>query len=137
MDFSGFNESAHLDLSLIQHPWFATAAGAFVRALTRMFLYPRDDTVRIAPGIPSAWRDFAFELPVHGGGQVSLRVQDGTLRHLRIDEREGRTRTREVHVPKRFLPAPDQLFGAAAREAEQTETSCVVRLATPGAWPAD
>ena len=104
MDFAALNESAQTDLSDVHHPWFCTAAGAYVRALTRMLVYPRDDLVTVAPGIPDEWQDFAFELPIHRGGWLTVRVAEGRLAELAIRETRPGPHERQVRVPRRFAP---------------------------------
>ncbi len=120
MDFAALNESAQVDLSDVHHPWFNTAAGAYVRALTRMLVYPKDDVASLMPGIPAEWRDFAFELPIHRGGWVKVRVADGVLVELTIRETTPGPHPRQVHLPKRFAPdrstLPDGLAVAAETE---------------------
>jgi trehalose/maltose hydrolase-like predicted phosphorylase len=125
MDFGALNESAKTDLSDVHHPWFTTAAGAYLRALTRMLLYTADREVRIAPGIPAAWREFAFDLPLHLGGRVRVEVRDGVLARLTLTERKADPPVRRVHLPKRFLKS-GQSFVPPARVAADTAEELVI-----------
>lgn len=105
MDFAALNESARTDLSDVHHPWFTTGAGAYVRALTRMLLYPRDEHVFLLPGVPAGWGDLRFTLPVHGRAEVEVALRDDCITHLRLTETGGRPQRRIVHIPARFTLA--------------------------------
>ena len=104
MDFGALNESAKTDLTDVHHPWFNTAAGAYVRALTRMLVYPRDEETRLLPGIPEGWNEFSFALPIYRGGTVSVEVRDGELRSIRLTETTDETVERKIRIPVRYLP---------------------------------
>lgn len=104
MDFGALNESAQLDLSDVHHPWFNTAAGAYVRALVRMLVYPLDDEIRLLPGIPAGWDAFGFSLPVHRGGRVAVTVREGRLVSVRLSESRHACE-RLVRMPLAYLPA--------------------------------
>ena len=68
---------------LRSNPNFATAAGNCVYALTRLFLTEREGEVELFRGVPSAWRDYSFRLPVPGGAELAVVVKDGRL--IRFD----------------------------------------------------
>lgn len=59
------------------HPYFATANGCVVEALNTMLLATIDGKLRIAPGVPAEWKDYAFRLPAPGGIWVEYEVKDG------------------------------------------------------------
>ncbi len=108
MDFGALNESARTDLTDVHHPWFNTAAGAYVRALTRMLVYARNEEIVLLPGIPAGWQAFGFELPVHLGGRVTVRVEQGVLTVLQITEAEGRVLDRVISLPRCYLSAAEE-----------------------------
>ncbi len=127
MDFSALNESVKLDakgrMELIQHPWFATAAGAFVRALTRMLVYPKDDEIILLPGIPEEWQEFSFTLPVHRGGWVTVVVDNGRLTSVRLRE-DSSACERLIHLPRRFLAEqPSFTDGVTVREQDSRQVT--------------
>ncbi|MDD5705481.1 MAG: hypothetical protein PHR35_06115 [Kiritimatiellae bacterium] len=105
MDFGALNESSTPDLSDVHHPWFNTTAGAFVRALAVMLVYPRGEDILVLPGIPEAWRDLHFTLPVHGRGQITVKLEDGRLTSVRVRENRTTPVRRLLHLPNRFLDA--------------------------------
>lgn len=131
MDFGALNESAKTDLSDVHHPWFNTAAGAFVRALTRMLVYPRGEVVYVLPGIPEGWSDLSFTLPIYGGGRLSVELREGVLALLSIAESASRSQTRRVHVPERFLPETLSLPDGV-READRVDGNVVLCCDTVG-----
>jgi len=119
MDFAVLNESAKTDLTDVHHPWFTTGAGAFVRALTRMLLYPREEHVFILPGVPAGWGDLSFILPVHGGAEAEVALRDDCITKLRLNRTHGEPEPRILHIPKRFALAKDCLpLGTEMTEEE-------------------
>ncbi|MFW5802800.1 MAG: hypothetical protein ACOCWJ_02675 [Verrucomicrobiota bacterium] len=126
MDFAALNESAQTDLSDVHHPWFNTAAGAYVRALTRMLVYPKDNEIILLPGIPAGWDAFSFELPVHRGGTINVEVENGRFISVVIAETQTQYETRRVHLPHRYL-AENQAFGGNADVVEKTDTKTVLQ----------
>lgn len=131
MDFAALNESAQVDLSDVHHPWFNTGAGAYVRALTRMLVYPRDDTVILLPGIPAGWEKFSFELPVHRGGRVAVTVEGGVLKSVRLAESRPEPMERVVHLPNRYL-GDTPSFAGGVRIVEQTPDKTIVAVTVSG-----
>ncbi len=116
MDFAALNESANLELTNVHHPWFTTAAGAFMRALTHMLLIPREDEILLLPGIPASWQDLAFTMPAFGGVMVQIKLVDGQLTQLKLTtDRSGQGRQR-VNIPKRFLTDPATLASIATED---------------------
>jgi len=131
MDFAALNESAQVDLSDVHHPWFTTAAGAYVRALTRMLVYPKDDVVILLPGIPAGWQELKFELPVHRGGRVAVEISGGRLASVRLKESRPQPVQRIVHLPNRFL-ADSTAFAEGVTVKSNTAGKTVVELAVSG-----
>lgn len=131
MDFASVNESCLKDFSLVKHPWFATGAGAYVRGLARMLLRTVDSTIYVAPGIPGKWKQFSFEMPIHGAASAAVQVKDGALKELRITESRPGTHTRLVHIPKRFLPDRRKLI-PEAQLIDETDDKLVVQVEVSG-----
>ncbi len=129
MDFAALNESAQTDLSDVHHPWFNTGAGAFVRALTRMLVYPIDNDINLLPGIPEGWNTFSFELPVHGGGRVAVEVVNGCLNRIAITETREQSSPRIVHLPKRYL-GDSPLLAETAEVIDQNEKTLCAKIKT-------
>lgn len=71
------------------HPNFATAAGNCVYAVTRLFLTEREGVVELFRGVPSAWRDYSFRLPVPGGAELAVAVKDGRLTRFDVRNPQG------------------------------------------------
>lgn len=117
MDFGALNESANLELTDVHHPWFTTGAGAYLRAVTRMLLVPREDEIVVLPGIPASWTDVGFTLPAFGGISVEVAVKGGRLAVLNLTAQAAGAAARRVLVPKRFLPEPGRLGYQAAADA--------------------
>jgi len=134
MAFAALNESADPGLGRVHHPWFMTAAGAFVRAVTRMLLYPRDEAVFVLPGVPAAWRDLEVELPAHGRVSVKVRVVDGHLAELTLSAAARSDKLMTVFIPKRFLPEA-RFAGAAARLEGEEGGNWKVAVRLAGARP--
>lgn len=120
MDFGALNESATPDLTVVHHPWFTTGAGAFVRAITRMLLYPKDEEIFILPGVPASWTDLHFTMPAHGGVKVTVQVTAGRLVTVQLTAGSSEQR-RVVHLPKRFLPVGFVLTQAVTVLAEDAQ----------------
>ena len=106
MDFGALNESATRDLSVVHHPWFTTAAGAYLRALARMLLYPKDEHIYLLSGVPNTWRNLRFTLPAHHGALVTLAIADGRVTELTLTADHGEWL---MHLPARFPLAPGVL----------------------------
>jgi hypothetical protein len=116
MDFAALNESANLELTNVHHPWFTTAAGAYLRAVTRMLLVPRNDETLLLPGVPDFWKDLSFRLPAFGGVFVEAVVADGRLAKLKLAGSPSSGEPRRVLIPKRFLPEPSALSAVAVED---------------------
>ena len=60
-------------------PWFSTASGNVVYALNQMLVQNRaDGTIRLAQGVPEAWKEYAFKLACHGDlAKTQMRRQTG------------------------------------------------------------
>jgi len=128
LPFGGQCESAEEDFSRIDHPWFTTASGTLLRGVARMCLFPQDDDLYILPGIPSDWRDLAFELPAHGAVSVAVAVRDGRLTRLALRaQRQAPDRRLRVHIPRRFLPDAAALR-APAKVVEQNDKEWVLQI---------
>ena len=131
MDFGALNESATTDLTEVHHPWFNTAAGAYVRALTRMLVYPREEEIRLLPGIPEGWQEFSFTMPVYGGGTVSVEVEEGKLTSVRLREKGEEPVRRTVRLPGRYLPSEVE-FADGVQVDEHADAHTVVSLTVRG-----
>jgi hypothetical protein len=125
MDFAALNESANLELTNVHHPWFTTAAGAFVRALTHMLVIPREDEILLLPGIPASWQDLAFTMPAFGGVMVQIKLVAGQLSQLKLTTNRSDPRKQRVNIPKRFLSDPTTL-GAKNTEDEGDHWGLVI-----------
>jgi hypothetical protein len=126
MDFGALNESAKPDLSLVHHPWFTTAAGAFVRALTRMLLYPQEGELFLLPGIPAAWRQLDVTLPAYGGVTVRMALHEGRFSTLRLTG-PAKSLPLTLHLPKRFLAEVPAGVGELVAETDE-EYAIAVRI---------
>ncbi len=80
-------------------PWFMTAAATTLTAIDRLFVSEVDDELRIAPGVPADWKDFAFDLPAPCGGRVACTVRDGEVTVLTVS---GLPENRRVVLPRGF-----------------------------------
>ncbi|OPZ25404.1 MAG: hypothetical protein BWZ02_02476 [Lentisphaerae bacterium ADurb.BinA184] len=132
MAFGALNESADRKLTRVHHPWFTTAAGAYVRAVSRMLLFAKEREIRLLPGIPAGWDAFGFTLPAHGGLSVSVTVAGGELVRLALRPRAPEGRPREIRIPERFLPDAARLADPAWR-VKREGTDHVLRLVVRGA----
>lgn len=65
-------------------PWLSTSAGMYVYAVNQMLVQSRGEEIRIAPGIPESWKDFAFKLAVHGDLVVEVVVKSGRVSKLQL-----------------------------------------------------
>ena len=117
MDFAALNESANLELTDVHHPWFTTGAGAYLRAVARMLLVPREDETVLLPGVPASWTELGFTMPAFGGIRVKVEVKGGRLVVLKLTAKQSRAGAHRVRVPKRFLPEASGLGATAVQEA--------------------
>lgn len=106
LDFSALSESTDEKRSRIDHPWFTTAAGALLRGIARICLYPKDDLVYVMSGIPRAWKTLSFELPAHRKLAVRAALSNGVLTQLDLTPQVPQRRQMQVRVPER-LCGPD------------------------------
>lgn len=68
-------------------PYFTTAEGVFLHAVTELLLRITSERILIAPALPAEWRSFAFALPLPFGGRLRVSVENGKL--TRLDRRAG------------------------------------------------
>lgn len=127
MDFGALNESAQTDLTDVHHPWFNTGAGAYVRALARMLLYPKEGEIRLLPGIPPGWKDLAFTMPVYGDAEISVKVHNGEFTSVILRNNGEEQSVRRIRLPNRYL-GNDPKFNDAAEIAEKTEDHTTVTV---------
>jgi alpha-L-fucosidase 2 len=82
-------------------PWFSTASGNVVYALNQMLLQNREDgSIRLAQGVPEAWKDYAFKLACHGNLTAEVEVKGGKIVRLTLEPGDaGRERTRVIVLP--------------------------------------
>ena len=91
----------------VNHPWFATAAGNCLYAISQMLLCDRGGQVYLGFTVPTDWTDYAFRLPSQQGVTVDLAVKGGRLARLRLTPRDG------VSGPFRLVFRPDVLDGVS------------------------
>jgi len=85
-------------------PWFMTAAGNYLYALDRLLLSETEGELRIAPGVPAAWRDYAFRLPASRGVWVDCTVRDGKIAALKLETaKPAADRTLRVVLPETLV----------------------------------
>ena len=83
-------------------PWFSTASGNVVYALNQMLVQNREDgEIRLARGVPPAWKDYAFKLACYGDLAVEVRVADDRLARLALRPGDAA----RVHHRALVLPA--------------------------------
>ncbi|MBR4653551.1 MAG: hypothetical protein IKO72_09335 [Kiritimatiellae bacterium] len=58
-------------------PWCQAPPATFVQTVHDMLLQCEGDVLRVAPAVPSAWRDFSFRLRAYDDVEVSARFADG------------------------------------------------------------
>lgn len=80
------------------HPWFTTASGACSFALAQMLVAEIDGMLHLAPGVPEAWRDYAFRLPAPGGFWVECSVRAGRMAEVRFTWNRPREPGRVTYV---------------------------------------
>jgi len=118
LDFSALCESCSPDKSRIHHPWFTTVAGAYVRAIARMLVYPDGETIRLFPGLPAGtWKDLEFRLMAHGNVEVHVKLEAGVIASLDLRRRSPGTHRCRVIIPKGYLAA-GQTFGGNVRKTD-------------------
>ena len=61
------------------HPWFTTASGTCAYALAQMLVTEIDGVLHVAPGVPTAWKDYAFRLPAPNGVWIDCEVKEGEI----------------------------------------------------------
>ena len=59
-------------------PWCSSPQGTFVQVVNEMLLQGDGDAPKLAPAVPSAWKDFSFRLRAPGGKTVEAEFKDGT-----------------------------------------------------------
>jgi len=62
------------------HPWFATAAGAFLNAVNEMLVRCDGDfDVKILPAYEAENKDISFRLPIKGNRTIDVEIKSGSL----------------------------------------------------------
>ena len=62
------------------HPWFATAAGAFLNAVNEMLVRCDGDfDVAILPAYEAENNDISFRLPIKGNRTIDVEIKNGKL----------------------------------------------------------
>ena len=69
-----------------KQPWFMTAAGIFVTAVTESLLQTEGNRVKLGFGLP-ADASFAFTLPAKGGRTITAEVRSGRV--VRLESSDG------------------------------------------------
>ena len=106
-------------------PWFMTAAGNYLYALNRLLFSETEGELRVAPGVPTAWRDYSFRLPAERGVWVDCTVRDGRLVSLKLEvARPAADRTARVVLP-------ETLAGARTAKTVRLDRP-VVEVVVPG-----
>lgn len=77
-----FNEIFEInEPGIYKQPWFMTAAGIFVTAVTESLLQTEGNKVKLGFGMPTD-ASFAFTLPVKGGRTITAEIQSGRVVRL-------------------------------------------------------
>ncbi len=124
-EFQCMAETVRLDSDGLAHPWFATAAGAYLRAVSRMLVYPCNEDICIAFGVPEKWRDLSYKLPVNHGGRAEVKIEDGQLTKLVLHELGSGKREREIRIPSRLLPERPQFADSVQNERYEGELTVI------------
>lgn len=101
-----FGECFEINEGGIQcRPWFSTASGNVIHGLNRMLVDFDEKTIKIAPGVPTEWKDFSFTLPCGWGRIVEVAVCAGVLVRLRVSAADGSVPSlAHVRIPTRLCP---------------------------------
>ncbi|MFW5914905.1 MAG: hypothetical protein ACOCTQ_00390 [Planctomycetota bacterium] len=129
-DFQVMPETVRLDDDGWAHPWFATAAGAYIRAINRMLAYPRGEDVTVAPGVPEEWEELSYRLPIDLAGRVEVAIKEGTIQRLVVREESGPHR-RRIIIPAHLMPGKSRLTDVVKVE-KQDESRTVLTLESTG-----
>jgi len=82
-------------------PWFVTSSAEMSAGIMMMLVQDDGEQIELLPAIPSAWKNFAFQLAVTNRTIVRVEVKDGALRKLELT---GPPEPRKVRIPARFEP---------------------------------
>ncbi len=86
-------------------PWFTTSAGNYVYAVNQILVSPRENgDINVAAGVPVEWSDYAFKLPVFGGGWIDAKISGGKFAKLEYKAGSDDSVERRLILPKRLLP---------------------------------
>ena len=100
-----------------------TAGGHCLYALNQMLCLEGDGECRLAVGVPSLWKDYAFRLPAEGGYEVDCAVKGGSLARLVL-------RTRNPSAGKRVrLVLPDGTRRDVELSSPVVAIKCAAKMA--------
>ena len=98
-------------------PWCSSPQGTFVEVVNSMLLQCEGDSLRIAPAVPAAWRDFSFRLRAHDDIEVSAAFAGGRPASLRLCAGKGYS-GREKRI---ILPDGRSVSAVATKEGKEVE----------------
>lgn len=118
--FGAMNEHLVVESGEPTVPWFTTASGVFVHALNEMLVRSTPEKIHLLPAIPRRWSDLNFKLQVQGNATLNVRMADGSLQELILEDRTGtkEEKQRMLCVDPRF---EDDRFRVIAGEAVKRE----------------
>jgi hypothetical protein len=80
---TGCHSEIHEIYEFHHHPWFSTAEGNYVQAINELLLQiDKKGHVRISPGVPADWQDYAFKLQGPGGRKIEVKCCNGDLTRI-------------------------------------------------------
>jgi len=91
-----FNELFEINQHSVRYrPWFTTAAGVVMTAISSMLVQSDGEVIEILPAYPFKDRDVSFRLAVKGGAMIDVEIKKGELIRAQVTMRDGST-------PKKF-----------------------------------
>lgn len=104
-------------------PWFSTASGNMVYALNQALLQTRGEEIRIAAGVPAAWKDFSFKLACHGNLTAEIVSKGGRLAKLTLMPGDaGAVGQRVLILPENLVD--DKMLNLAVISSSSIESGC-------------
>ena len=80
-----FNEMFEINQHSVRYrPWFTTAAGVVMTAISSMLVQSDGETIEILPAYPIKDRDISFRLAVKGGATVDVEIKKGELMRVKV-----------------------------------------------------
>lgn len=91
-----FNELFEINQYSVRYrPWFTTAAGVVMTAISSMLVQSDGETIEILPAYPIKDCDVCFRLAVKGGAVIDVEIKKGELIRALVTMRDG-------SAPKKF-----------------------------------